>query len=128
MERERQQRRLVRPIFEQPPLPLRAPGGAVEQGAIIAAEAREGRQIMGAGEDVDAVDLVQAEPGDGAGEMAGGHRRRAGDAEALRGERDPPGGGEAEAFGSGAHRRSRAERAPAAQAWMTWRRRPDSKG
>ena len=43
---------------------------------------------MGAGEDVDAVDLVEAEAAQGSTEMGGRDRGRAGRAEALRGERD----------------------------------------
>ncbi|MEG3089671.1 hypothetical protein [Sphingomonas sp. PB4P5] len=49
----------MRPIFEQAALALAAPGGTVEQGSVIAAEARESGQVMRAGQDVDAVDLVQ---------------------------------------------------------------------
>ena len=45
---------------------------------------------MGAGEDVDAVDLVQAEPVDHRPrEMGAGHAGGTRDAETLRGERDP---------------------------------------
>jgi hypothetical protein len=104
MERERQQRSLVRPIFEQAALAPFAPGGAVDEGAVIRAKAREGRQVMGAGEDVDAVDLVEREPIEGAAERAPIGHRTARRAEALRGERDPARGGEGE--GVSVHRAS----------------------
>ncbi len=58
---------------------------------------------MGAGEDVDAVDLVEGEAIEGAAEIAprdGGRPRRA---EALRGERDPARGGEGEGVGASRH-------------------------
>jgi len=38
------------------------PRGGVEQAGVVGPEPREKRQIMGAGEHVDAVDLEQAEP------------------------------------------------------------------
>jgi hypothetical protein len=90
MEVQRQKRGFVRPIFEQSALALAAPGGAVEQAAVIGAEPREDRQIMGADEHVDAVDLVQAEPFDRAAEVALIDRIRPRPAEAQRRERDAP--------------------------------------
>ena len=83
----------MRPIFEQSPLAFRAPGGAVEKGAVVRAEARESGQIVRAGEDVDAVDLVQAEPGDGAAQVRRRDGIRAGRTETLRGEGDAAGKG-----------------------------------
>jgi hypothetical protein len=56
---------------------------------------------MGAYQHVDAVDLVQREPVDGACETPLIHARRQGGAEALRGERDPPCLGERQLFGQG---------------------------
>ena len=58
------------------------------------AEPREGRQIMGAGEHVDAVDLVQRQPIEIAAERRPARHRPARRAEALRGKRDPARGGE----------------------------------
>jgi hypothetical protein len=96
VEREREERGLVRPIFEQAALAFPAPGGAVDEGAVVRAQAREGREVMGAGEDVDAVDLVEAEALDGAAEVGGGDLRRPRRAEALGGEGDAAGLGEGE--------------------------------
>lgn len=93
----------MRPIFEQAALGRRAPGGAVEQRAIIGAEARESGKIVGSGEDVDAVDLVEAEPLDGAGEMAAVRARGSGNAETLGGESDSPSGSEGDAVARSAH-------------------------
>jgi hypothetical protein len=83
----------VRPIFEQAAwLP---PGESVERTDRIGAEAGESGQIMGAGKDVDAVDLVQVEAVNCGEELAGADgaglaRLR----QALGGERDPASGGE----------------------------------
>jgi hypothetical protein len=49
---------------------------------------------MGAGEDVDAVDLVEGQAIDGAAQVGGGDLRRPRRAEALGGEGDAAGGGE----------------------------------
>ncbi|MNT53122.1 hypothetical protein D3C72_1901970 [compost metagenome] len=79
----------MRPVFEQSSLAARSPGQPVQISAIIAAQPREGRQVMGARQDVDAVDLMQVQAIDGAPEM---HRRRSlwpPRAEALGGERHP---------------------------------------
>ena len=83
------------PIFEQS---LRAaPGEAVEEAAIVGAEPGEGGQVMGPGEDVDAVDLVELEPLQQPEQMASADRAgRARLGKALCGERDPTGGGEPE--------------------------------
>ena len=53
------------PIFEQPPLLPASPGGRVDQRTVIGSKSGEGRQVMGADQDIDAVDLVQGEPIDG---------------------------------------------------------------
>jgi len=91
----------MRPIFEQPPFALSPPGGAIDQVAIIAAEAGEGGEIMGADKHIDAVDLVQRQPIDRAAEAALvytlGQRR----AKALCGESDPPRLGERQLFSQG---------------------------
>ncbi len=57
VEVEGEQRRFVRPIFEQRARP--APGGAIEHRPRISTEPREERQVMRPGEHVDAVDLQQ---------------------------------------------------------------------
>ena len=112
MERERQQRGLVRPIFEQSALAPAAPGGAVEEGGVVGAEPRESGQIMGAHEHVDAVDLVQSEPIEQPPERRPARHRRPRPAEALRGKRDPAGGGKREAVGAARHGERRAEAGP----------------
>ena len=53
------------PVFEQPPLLPTSPGGRVDQRTVIGSEAREGGQVMGADQDIDAVDLVKGELVDG---------------------------------------------------------------
>ena len=94
MRRERQQRGLVRPELEQPALALAAPGDAVEMIAVVVSEPREQRQVVRARQHVDRIDLQQAQPVDGALDVAGvGGAVGAGDAEALGGERDAAGGG-----------------------------------
>jgi hypothetical protein len=55
---------------------------------------------MGADEDVDAVDLVQAEPVQRAPERSPAGHRPPRHAEALRGQRDPAGGGERKNVGA----------------------------
>src|SRR5262249_31772265 len=65
MQREWYERRLVSPIFEQPPLPRFPPGGRVDQRSIIGTKSGEGRQVVGADQDIDAVALVQGKPIDG---------------------------------------------------------------
>jgi hypothetical protein len=66
---------------------------------------------MGAGEHVDAVDLVQGEPIEQPPERRPARHRRPRPAEALRGKRDPAGGGKREAVGAARHRARRAEAA-----------------
>ena len=57
---QRHQRGLVTPVFEQGA--LLAPGLRLQHALRIVAQPREGRQIVGAGQDVDAVDLDHAQP------------------------------------------------------------------
>lgn len=64
----------MRPIFEEPPLPFRTPGQTVQIGAIIGAQPRESRQVMGARKQVDAVDLVELDPVQQARERRGTDR------------------------------------------------------
>ena len=100
LRRQRQQRGLVRPEFEQAALALAAPGQAIEMVAVVVAQPREQRQVMRARQHVDGVDLQQAEAVDGASDMADvGRAVGARRAKALRGERDSTGG-------SGAGKRS----------------------
>src|SRR4029453_14210826 len=89
MEFEREERSFVRPIFEECPLPLRAPGRIVEQPSIVGSEARKGGQIVGTREHVDAVDLVERKPVDCPTKVAGVHSRRPRNSKALRGEDHP---------------------------------------
>ena len=94
MRAERQQRRLVRPELEQSALALAPPGEAIEKVAVVVAQPREQRQVMGARQDVDRIDLQQAQPIDRALDVAGvGGARGTRRAEALRGERDAAGRG-----------------------------------
>ena len=61
---------LVAPVFEQ--AALLSPGLLVQQLAVIGALAREGRQVVGAGDHVDAVDLDDAEAVGRLAEVAAG--------------------------------------------------------
>ena len=101
VEVERQQRCLVRPIFEQPSLGLASPRGGVEQGAVVRPEAREGGQVMRPRQHVDTVDLVQGQALDGAAQVGLARDGRARRREALRRQRDATRGGERQAFDSG---------------------------
>src|SRR5439155_238750 len=60
VQRQRQQRRLVAPVFEQ--LARTAVGGGVEQRRRVRAEAAVQRQVVGALQDVDRVHLEQPGP------------------------------------------------------------------
>ena len=86
---QRQQRGLMAPVFEEARCP--APGLGLEDFAWIMTQAGEGRQIVGAADDIDAVDLDHAQITGGLAQMP---RRRGGgpgDAEALGGQGDAPG-------------------------------------
>jgi len=92
---QRQQGRLVAPVFEQ--LPGAAVGHGVEQLGAVGTEAAVAGQVVGAPQDVDGVDLQQAGAAEHAAQVAAVGRAagwRVG--EALRGQRDPPrlGGGD----------------------------------
>ena len=50
----------MRPIFEQAPLRAEPPCGTVQPIAVIGSHAREGWQIMSPGENIHAVDLMEA--------------------------------------------------------------------
>ena len=86
------------PIFEQPPLLPGSPGGRFDQRTIIGSEPGEGWQVMGADQNIDAVDLVQREPVDGFQPACGRNSFRARLAEALGGKSDPPCLGERKLF------------------------------
>jgi len=98
-ERERQERGFMRPIFEHSTLASLPPGGAIDQGAVIGPEPGESRQVMGTGEHVDAVDLVERQPVERAPKPAPADEGRAPRAESLRGQRDPPRGGQRDCAG-----------------------------
>ena len=91
MKFERQERGLVRPIFEQGPPPLRSPGGAIHEAPVVDAQPRKCRQVMRANQDVDAVDLVKRKAVDRAAEMAVVYTLRSSNSETLRRERNPSG-------------------------------------
>ena len=60
----------MRPELEQPAAALATPGQSVEMGAVVVSEPREQRQIVGARQHVDRIDLQEAQPVDGALHMA----------------------------------------------------------
>ena len=66
------------------------PGGRVDQRAVIGSKSREGGQVMGADQDIDAVDLMKGEPVDGPLPSRGRDRFRTRRAEALGWENNPP--------------------------------------
>jgi hypothetical protein len=84
---DRQQRRFVRPVFKESSRPAR--NRRVEEFARVQAEPRIERQIVRARQDVDAVDLEQAQPIDRPAELSLIYGSgRSGSVEPLRGERD----------------------------------------
>ena len=86
---ERQQRRFVRPEFEQAASALAAPGEAIEVGAVVVSEPREERQIVRPCQHVHRIDLQQPQPIDGAFHVAEvGCSIRTGAGEALGGKGD----------------------------------------
>ena len=88
--RQRQERRLVRPVLEERPLPR--PGKFFQRRPRIGAEPREGGQIVGPRDDVDAVDLHHAQPVDQLEELAlADLALGSGRSETLGGERDAAG-------------------------------------
>jgi hypothetical protein len=77
-----QQRRLVRPVFEQ--APGFSPSGPIQQRMGIGAQPGECGQVVCSRHDVDAVDLVQRQPLEHAPQVAGVYgARRTRAAEAL---------------------------------------------
>lgn len=77
------------PIFEEPLWP--ASHQPVEEGAVVGSQPGEDRQVMGAGEDVHAVDLEQPQPLDRAPQVGGTYGVVATRCiEALGRQRDPP--------------------------------------
>ena len=79
------------PIFEQAALGAFAPCQLVERGSIVGPKPREGRQIMGAGKDVDAVDLMKRQPFDRRQQVPRGWALRSRRRKALRRKRNAPG-------------------------------------
>jgi len=85
---DRQQRSLVTPVLEQLAV---VEGHPVDQPAVVRAEPGEGRQVVGAGEDVDAVDLQQAGVLEHPAQVPPVRgRRRPWIGQPLGGDRDPP--------------------------------------
>ena len=85
------QARLVRPVLDEAARTDVA--GPVEQGRVVGTEAGEEREVLAAGEDVDAVDLDDADAVDHPLDVAHGRlaRRRPGVGEPLRHDGDAPG-------------------------------------
>ena len=98
MQRQRQKRGFMRPVFEQAPLLPASPGRGVDQRTIIGAKAREGGKVMGADQDIDAINLVEGELVDGLKPSRGRDLFRAPASETLGGKSDPPRLGERELF------------------------------
>ncbi len=86
---DRHQRGLMAPVFEQ--AGLLAPGFGLQGIAGVVAKAGELGQVVGAGDDVDAVDLDDAEAVYGVAKVAGRRGGRARLGEALGGQGDAPG-------------------------------------
>ena len=75
----------------QPPLLRFPPDGHVDQRTVVGSKSGERRRVMGADQDVDAVDLVQGEPVDRPQPSCGGHHFRTRAAETgLQGVRRAP--------------------------------------
>ncbi len=109
LQAHRQQRGLVAPVLEQPSRGV--VGEPVERLDRVGAEAREGGQVVRALEDVDRVDLHDAEALDQRAQLAGAGRRvgpRGG--ESGRAESDAAGLGGAEALAATGERGSRTHR------------------
>jgi hypothetical protein len=86
------------PVFKQPPLLLTSPSGGIDQRTVIGSQPRERWQVVGADQDVDAVNLVQGKPVDGLKPTSGGDSFLARAAQALGGKGYPPRLGERELF------------------------------
>lgn len=99
MEFDRQQRSLVRPIFEHAAFGSPAPGRLVHRGAVIGAQPGKGREIMRTRQDVHAVDLVEREAIECAPQVAVADDRRPRRAETLRRKRDAAGACERQCLG-----------------------------
>ena len=98
MQRQRQEGRLVGPIFEQPPLLPHSPRGHVDQRAVIGPKPGEGWQVMSADQDIDAVDLMKAEAIEGPLPSRGRNLFRTRPSKTLRCESDPPSLGKGKLF------------------------------
>ena len=108
MQLDRDQRRLVRPVLDEPTVdpPGAVAGDAVQPRAVIRPEPREHRHVVRADEDVDRVELEHTEPPHEAAILVDARRPgRPRPAEALRRQRDPAGGGEGEMMRSIVHER-----------------------
>ncbi len=107
---QRQHRRLVPPVFEQ--ATAWAPGFGFKTVARIVAQPRKARQVVGAGDDVDAVDLDDAKLARDVADMAAARRGGLRSPEPLGGQGDAAGGLGGEGFGhpvnlAGVSRRAR---------------------
>ncbi len=80
------------PIFEQAPLRLLSPRGAIDKADVVGAEPGESRKIMGPSDDVDAVDLVKRQSVDQPPQMPARDLIRPGLAEPLSRQGNPPSG------------------------------------
>ncbi len=89
---DRDERRLVRPVFDEEPFPAAgAPCRAVQEVGVVGAEAAEQRHEVGSRDDVHRIHLQQAGPSDDPFQMSRRRRaRRPTVGESLCRERDPP--------------------------------------
>src|SRR5690606_6801754 len=83
------ERRLVRPVLEQQP--RRPAGGAMQQFGVVRAEPRVQRQVVGALQHVDRIDLEETQATRDGGHVLTTDVRGPGTREPLRGKRDAPG-------------------------------------
>ncbi len=102
---DRDQRRLMRPVLDQATIDTAAAVSrdSIEQPAVVGAEPREQRHVMGPGEDVYRVQLEQTEAADRGGERGQARLPASGpgaEGEALSRQRNATGRGQAQPYGS----------------------------
>ena len=93
MQLDRDQRRLVCPVLDEPPIDPAGPvgGDPVEQSGVVRPEPREDWHVMRTAEDVYRIELEHAELAHEAHKLTDARRRRRPrNTEPLRCERDPP--------------------------------------
>lgn len=92
------QRRFMRPVLEKTAIASASPGSTIEQGRIVWPEPRVGWQIVCTREDVDTVDLMQAQLLDRPAQMPLMDHNGLAGTKALRRERDTPSLSDADCF------------------------------